>query len=67
MMLAQAKTMTQRERLQAMEELWDMVCHDDAALMPPEWHKSILADRKEKIKSGKATFISLRELKTIAD
>jgi len=65
-MLAQAKTMTQRERLQAMEELWDMMCHDDTVLVPPEWHKNILAGRKEKIQSGKATFISLKELKATA-
>jgi len=29
-----------------------------------EWHKNILAGRKEKIQSGKATFITLKELKT---
>jgi len=65
-MFAQAKAMTQKERLQAMEELWDAMCHDDAALVPPEWHRNILADRKEKMQSGKATFISLKELKGAA-
>jgi len=66
MILAEAQTMTQGERLQAMEELWDIMCHDDAALAPPEWHKNILAGRKEKIQSGKATFITLKELKSAA-
>jgi hypothetical protein len=66
MMLAEVKTMTQGERLQAMEELWDVMCHDDTALAPPEWHKNILAERREKMQSGKAKFITIEELKAAA-
>jgi len=63
MMLAEAKTMTQGERLQAMEELWDVICHDDTVLEPPKWHKNILAERREKMQSGKAKFITIEEIK----
>ena len=63
MMFAEAKTMTQGERLQAMEELWDIICHENAALDMPKWHKGILAERREKILSGKAKFITIEELK----
>jgi len=63
MMFAEAKKMTQSERLQAMEELWDIMCHDDTALVPPEWHKSILAQRREKMQLGPAKFITIKELK----
>jgi len=66
MMLAEAKTMTQGERLQAMEELWDVMCHDDSALVPPEWHTNILSKRREKMESGKAKFITIEELKAAA-
>jgi len=63
MMLVEAKTMTQGERLQAMEELWDIICHDAAVLEPPKWHENILAERREKMQSGKAKFIAIEDLK----
>ena len=63
MMLAEAKAMTQSERLQAMEELWDIICHDDTALDPPKWHKNILVERREMMLSGKAKFITVEDLK----
>jgi hypothetical protein len=49
MMIAQIKTMTQSERLQAMEEIWDAICHDESPLEPPIWHKDMLAERKNKL------------------
>jgi len=64
MMIAEAKSMTQGERLQAMEELWDIICHDDTALEPPKWHKNILAERRRKMQSGIAKFITIEELKS---
>ncbi|MBL4775709.1 MAG: addiction module protein [Mariprofundus sp.] len=63
MMLTEAKAMTQSERLQAMEELWDIICHDDTALEVPKWHKNILAERREMMRSGKAKFITIEDLK----
>jgi len=63
MMLAEAKTMTQGERLQAMEELWDVICHDGDILAPPKWHKNILTERREKMQSGKAKFITIEDIK----
>jgi len=62
-MIVQAEAMTQVERLQAMEELWDAICHDDSTPEPPEWHKQILSDRKQKIQSGTAKFVTLEALK----
>jgi len=41
MMLAEAKTMTQGERLQAMEELWNVMCHDDSALVTASINRCI--------------------------
>jgi len=62
-MMVQPETMTQIERLQAMEELWDAICHDESMLEPPQWHKNILSNRKQKIQSGTAKFVTLEELK----
>jgi hypothetical protein len=56
------KKMSTIDRLKAMEALWDALTHDDA-IESPEWHKDILAERKSKIESGDAEFITIDELK----
>jgi len=65
MNIIEAKTLTQSERLQAMEILWDTICHDEPPIDPPVWHKQILSERRKKIKSGTAEFVSIEELKAI--
>jgi hypothetical protein len=56
-------TTTEVERLRAMEELWDALCHEDQEIDSPAWHGDILEERKKKIESGKAEFISINDLK----
>ncbi len=58
------KKMSIIERLQAMEELWDSLCHEENEIKSPEWHKDILESRREKIKKGNVEFISLEDLKS---
>jgi hypothetical protein len=57
------KKMDLADRLQTMEAIWDSFLDDEAALESPEWHHDILEERKRKIESGKAEFISLKVLK----
>jgi putative addiction module component (TIGR02574 family) len=57
------KKMSTTERLQAMEALWDSLLHDQSEIESPEWHSDVLEERKSKIKTGKAEFISLEKLK----
>jgi len=42
---------------------WDIMCHDDTALASSEWRKNILAERREKMQSGQAKFITIKDLK----
>ena len=56
-------SMNQVERLQAMEQLWDAICHDESELQSPAWHKDILDERRRMIENGEARFISLETLK----
>ena len=51
------------ERLQAMEALWDSLLYEESELESPEWHREVLEDRKKKIETGKADFISIEKLK----
>lgn len=63
MSIAEIEKMTQAEKLQAMEALWNSLCHDKTEPDSPAWHEDILADRRRKIESGEAQFISLEEAK----
>jgi putative addiction module component (TIGR02574 family) len=51
------------EKLILVEDIWDSIARNNAELPLPEWHRDILEERKRKIKTGKAEFISLEELK----
>ena len=58
---AEIKNMSQAERLQTMEALWDAICHDSSEPDSPDWHEAILANRKQRIESGDDKFYTLRE------
>ena len=55
--------MSRIERLQAMEALWDSLVHEESEIESPEWHRDVLEERKRKIETGKAEFISLEKLR----
>jgi hypothetical protein len=55
--------MSRAERLAAMEALWDSLVEEEAEIESPDWHRDILGERKQKIESGKAEFISLDKLR----
>ncbi len=46
-----------------MEALWDSLVEEEGEIESPEWHRDILEERKRKIESGKAEFISLEKLR----
>jgi len=64
MTIVEISKMSVLERLQTMEALWDSLTREPGVIKSPSWHEEILSDRKEKIKSGDANFISLEELKS---
>ena len=57
------KKMSRIERLQAMEALWDSLLDEEAEIESPEWHRDVLKQRKIKIETGQAEFISLEKLR----
>jgi len=61
---AQIREMSMTERLQALEQLWDAVCREEADLQSPAWHAEVLADRKARAARGEAQFLTLDQLKT---
>ena len=63
MNILEIKKMSRIERLQAMEALWDSLLDEEAEIESPEWHRDILKQRKRKIETGEAEFISLDKLR----
>ena len=63
MSITEIKSMSRVEKLQMMELLWDELCHEEEEPESPVWHESVLAERQKKIQSGKATFLSVEEVK----
>ena len=61
---AQISRMSMAERLQAMEQLWDALCHDTKEMPSPDWHQAVLADRKARADRGEAKFLTLEQLKS---
>jgi len=59
----QIRKMSRVERLATMEALWDSLQEEDAHIESPAWHRSVLEERKRKIESGQAEFISLEKLR----
>ena len=54
MNMNEAKMLTPSERLQAMEVLWDTICHDETPLDPPVWHKKFLPNEKKNLNQAMA-------------
>ena len=56
------QNMSTVERLAAMEALWDALCHEGQEPASPPWHNQVLQERRQKIESGAARFLSLDEV-----
>ncbi len=57
------KKMSWAERLQVRETLWDSLVDEEIEMESPDWHRDIHEERKKRIATGNAEFISLDELK----
>lgn len=48
--------MTQKEKIETMESLWDDLCRHAAGLESPDWHGTILSQREESLTVDEAQF-----------
>lgn len=60
------KQMSMLERIQAMEVLWDSLCHEEEEMVPPDWHAEILRTRGQKLNFGKSRFLTLEQVKALS-
>ena len=63
MSTADIQKMTTSERLAAMEQLWDALCHGEAEPNSPAWHEAVLAKRKVKMNTPHARFRTLDQIR----
>ena len=61
--IAEIKKMSTAERITAMEQLWDALCHEEKEMESPQWHKGVLEKRREKLSSDEARFYTMEQLK----
>ena len=57
------QNMNPRERIQAMELLWESLSKIECDLPSPSWHEEVLSHRLAKVDSGQAKFLTLPKLK----
>jgi hypothetical protein len=55
--------MTDLEKIQAMEQLWNSLTANNRMPEPPEWHEAILANRAKSVREGETEYTSLSALK----
>ena len=55
--------MTIKDKLKAMEILWDDICHNSPDIPSPSWHENILKEREKNLKEGKDRFIDWDQAK----
>ncbi|MBI3378284.1 MAG: addiction module protein [Nitrospirae bacterium] len=55
-MVLQLDQMTTRDKIRAMELLWDDLCKHANAVASPSWHKDILSQREKSVAKGKEKF-----------
>ena len=45
--------MTTKDKIRAMESLWDDLCKNADMVASPSWHKDILSQREKSVSKGK--------------
>ncbi len=55
--------LTNSERIELMEVIWDSLDNKDDEIESPAWHGDVLAERAAKIESGEAQFLTVDQLK----
>ena len=63
MSISEIQEMSNRERLTAMEQLWDALCHGKKEPESPAWHRPVLESRRQKMDLPEAEYVTLEQLR----
>jgi hypothetical protein len=56
MVVLRLDKMTLRDKLQALEEIWDDLCHSARTIPSPAWHADVLRAREKRVQQGASRF-----------
>ena len=59
----QLSRLTNAERIELLNAVWESIENKDEELESPAWHAEVLAEREAEIQSGEAKFIPWEEAK----
>lgn len=59
------KDMSLREKLAAMESLWEDIARTPEALESPAWHKDLLDERSQRLADGQSQFVDWETAKAV--
>jgi hypothetical protein len=59
----QLDALTVAEKVRLLEQVWQSLCCQPAALISPEWHADVLVERHQRLLDGSATRIPWNEAK----
>ena len=65
MSIDENKNLNIKERLILIDTIWETLESESNQVESPKWHKKLLEPRIEKMKNGKAEFISIDDLRKI--
>lgn len=57
------ETMSVPEKIQLLEQVWDDLCRRSGDVQAPDWHKEVLAERRQRLEDGRATISSWEDAK----
>lgn len=55
--------LTVEDKMILIEQIWASLKHEGDALVSPSWHEDILTERRKKIESGEARYLTLDQLR----
>jgi len=58
------KDMTLRDKLAAMESLWEDLARTPEVVESPTWHRDILDERRQRLAEGRSQFIDWESAKS---
>lgn len=63
MSITEIKQMSVQDRLTAMEQIWDSLCHEESEPDSPAWHEEVLSERKKLMDSPDANYLTIEQLR----
>ena len=63
MSISEIKKMSIQERLTAMEQIWDSLCHEEVEPESPSWHENVLNERRKLMDASDAKYLTIEQLR----